>query len=189
MRQCPLCNITIQVSQNKKQVRCVNKGCTACFLKIDKNKFDAGLLTGFVKFWEVYPRKTSKKNSLKAWVKLSPDTDMFTNIVKSVVAHKFESVQWQNPQYIPYPDTWLRARGWENEILKEEPVKPAPVYNQPIEPYKHPTKAKSTPKSRELAKEMLKLGKELITSKTKEEKDKIKQQIKDKQTEIEKELK
>ena len=190
MKPCPLCQKEVRESENKKQIRCVNKGCTASYLKIDAKKFNEGLLNGFVKFWEVYPRKTSKSNTLKAWIKLSPDTDLFTTIVKSVVAHKFESVQWKNIQYIPYPDSWIRGRCWENEILREEPVQSKPQFNQPPMGYtdKKQKDIQSTPRTKELTKDIIQLTKVMLKVAGKKEKEKILEQIADKQTEIEREL-
>jgi len=141
----------------------------------------------FVKFWEVYPRKESKKDAAGAWIKLSPDKELFTTILTSLVAHKFEVAQWKTKQYIPYPGSFIRGRMWDNEILKEEQPKVAPQFNQPEGGYQSRTTVKSTPRSKEMVKEMMHLGKVLMSS-TGVEKERIRRLIKDKQKEIDEEV-
>lgn len=85
---------------------------------IDKDKDkeeDKGGVGGFKKFWDVYPRKKSKGQAEKAWLKIQPDEQLQDRILKAVESAK-TSVEWQDAAYIPYPATWLRAKGWEDEV-------------------------------------------------------------------------
>ena len=71
----------------------------------------------FDAFWEAYPRKRSKGQAEKTWVKLNPDDNLLKEILAGLENAK-RSVDWQKDggQYIPYPSTWLNAKGWEDEL-------------------------------------------------------------------------
>lgn len=71
----------------------------------------------FVTFWDAYPRKVSKDAAQKAFEKLSPDDDLFYNILQAIQKQK-QSEQWQEDggQYIPYPATWLNQKRWQDEV-------------------------------------------------------------------------
>ena len=70
----------------------------------------------FDEFWELYPKKRSKGQAEKTWVKLKPDEQLFAAIVSGLERAK-TSAEWQRNggQYIPHPSTWLNAKGWEDE--------------------------------------------------------------------------
>jgi len=70
----------------------------------------------FDTFWEEYPRKRSKGQAEKTWIKLDPDDATFECILEGLDNAK-RSIDWQKDggQYIPYPSTWLNAKGWEDE--------------------------------------------------------------------------
>jgi hypothetical protein len=74
------------------------------------------LVTSFGRFWSVYPKKRNKGDALKAWRALKPSEELVTAILAAVERAK-SSVQWRKDegQFIPYPASWLRARGWEDE--------------------------------------------------------------------------
>jgi hypothetical protein len=74
------------------------------------------LAVSFERFWSVYPKKRNKGDALKAWRALKPGEELVTAILAAVERAK-ASVQWRKDegQFIPYPATWLRARGWEDE--------------------------------------------------------------------------
>jgi hypothetical protein len=70
----------------------------------------------FDQFWLIYPKKKNKGQAERAWVKLNPDEALFAAIIAGVQRAK-ASYEWQKDggQYIPYPATWLNAKGWEDE--------------------------------------------------------------------------
>lgn len=74
-----------------------------------------GLNGAFTAFWDAYPRKKSKGQAEKAWLKIKPDEQLSTAIVSAVERAK-TSADWQRDggQFIPYPATWLNAKGWED---------------------------------------------------------------------------
>jgi hypothetical protein len=71
----------------------------------------------FAQFWGAYPKKRSKGQAEKAWAKLSPSEQLTETILQAVGRAKTTD-QWRRDdgQYIPYPATWLNARGWEDEV-------------------------------------------------------------------------
>lgn len=71
---------------------------------------------GFEKFWGVYPKKRSKGDAEKAWNAMKPNEQLQDRIFDALERAK-TSAQWQKDggQFIPYPATWLRAKGWEDE--------------------------------------------------------------------------
>lgn len=71
----------------------------------------------FDKFWSVYPRHEGKQAAVKAFNKLKPDEELLTVMVNAIVKQK-QTSQWADPQYIPYPATWLNGRRWEDEPIK-----------------------------------------------------------------------
>ena len=70
----------------------------------------------FDEFWAEYPKKRSKGQAEKTWVKIKPDEQLFEAIMTGLKRAK-TSVDWtkNGGQYIPYPSTWLNAKGWEDE--------------------------------------------------------------------------
>jgi len=70
----------------------------------------------FDEFWERYPKKRSKGRAERAWVKIKPDEQLFSAILDGLERAK-TSVEWlkDDGQYIPYPSSWLNAKGWEDE--------------------------------------------------------------------------
>jgi hypothetical protein len=72
-------------------------------------------LVGFDRFWQAYPRKTSKQASVKAWIALHPNEALQAQIIAAIAQHK-KSMQWADPKYIPHPSTWLNGKRWEDEL-------------------------------------------------------------------------
>ncbi len=79
----------------------------------------------FTEFWQAYPRKKSKGDAEKAWLKLKPDEALSGKILAAVARAKV-SPDWRREggKFIPYPATWLNAKGWEDEqtsVVREPP--------------------------------------------------------------------
>ncbi|WP_374697303.1 replication protein [Alcaligenes nematophilus] len=71
----------------------------------------------FARFWAVYPKKRSKGSAEKAFSKINPDEQLLAKIIRGIERAKtLEDWKKANGQYIPYPASWLNARGWEDEI-------------------------------------------------------------------------
>jgi hypothetical protein len=71
----------------------------------------------FEAFWRAYPRKVSKGDAEKAWAKAKVDQDLRVRIMAKLNLLK-KSPQWlkDGGQYVPYPASWLNAKGWEDEV-------------------------------------------------------------------------
>lgn len=71
----------------------------------------------FERFWEAYPRKKAKGDAEKAWKKLKPDDELFFKILSAIAAQK-NGLDWtkDSGKFIPYPATWIRAKGWCDEV-------------------------------------------------------------------------
>jgi len=71
----------------------------------------------FAHFWIAYPKKKSKGQAEKAFNAIKPNEQLLETILSSIEQAK-TSDEWlkDGGQYIPYPATWLRAKGWEDEF-------------------------------------------------------------------------
>ena len=69
-------------------------------------------LDAFEPFWKAYPNKVGKPAARKAWKKIKPveHEQIIIGILRWISCE-----QWQNPQFIPYPATFLNQRRWEDE--------------------------------------------------------------------------
>lgn len=87
----------------------------------------------FDRFWEKYPRKTSKLSAKKAFEKLDVDEELLATMLTAIEKQK-NSSQWQENggQYIPYPATWLNNKRWEDEVTESRqiPAVTAQAYTQ-----------------------------------------------------------
>jgi len=87
----------------------------------------------FDQFWAAFPKKRSKGQAEKAWVKLQPDEQLLDVILTAIEqAKKSEEWRKENGRFIPYPASWLNAKGWEDEYINgippdEHKPKPSPT--------------------------------------------------------------
>ena len=75
----------------------------------------------FDAFWKAYPKHKSKGQAEKAWLSINPGEQLLAAMVATIERAK-TSEEWQREggQYIPYPATWLRAKGWEDEFYESK---------------------------------------------------------------------
>jgi len=71
----------------------------------------------FNKFWNEYPKRKSKGDAEKWFTKNKPSEELVNKMITKIKQLK-QTEQWKknDGQYIPYPTTWLNAKGWEDEI-------------------------------------------------------------------------
>lgn len=71
----------------------------------------------FEQFWRAYPRRKNKGDAEKAWKKATVPLETVLAAIQSQRA----SFDWQKDggKWIPYPASWLNARGWEDEVQPE----------------------------------------------------------------------
>lgn len=82
------------------------------------NPGDGGTL--FARFWGEYPKRKNKGDALKAWKAIKDDA-LKEKIIQSLIRQKVNDPQWKKDggQFIPYPATWLRAMGWEDDVITD----------------------------------------------------------------------
>ncbi len=89
--------------------------------------------SGFETFWKAYPRKRSKGEAEKAWKKLHPDADLLRAILAAIErANRSKDWQKDDGAFIPYPASWLNAKGWEDELgAAPAPIDPLIYFRAP----------------------------------------------------------
>lgn len=71
---------------------------------------------GFARFWSAYPKRKNKGDALKAWKAIKPSDGLVETMLAAIgLARLTEQWRKEGGQFIPYPASWLRARGWEDE--------------------------------------------------------------------------
>ena len=87
---------------------------------------------GFTEWWPHYPKKVKKLDAEKAYRAalkrgVTPK-ELLDGLQRQKAAWKAKGTE---PQYIPYPATWLRAGSWEDELDTPAPStdSPAPTIN------------------------------------------------------------
>ena len=83
----------------------------------------------FDRFWAAYPRKVVKKTTRRTWDKLKPDPDTVEAILNGLEQWK-KTPQWQNPQYIPHPTTFLSQERWKETDELPIDSRAAPDYSR-----------------------------------------------------------
>ena len=87
----------------------------------DRTKDIYNINAHFEQFWKAYPKKVSKQKCLKWFQSNKPNEQLLKTMLEQLERFK-QTKDWQknNGQFIPYPDTWLRNRRWEDEFETEE---------------------------------------------------------------------
>lgn len=89
-------------------------------VSIDNTSLDV-YIDRFEKFWEVYPKKIGKGNVQKWFRSKKPSAELLDTMLRAIETQSM-SEQWQNPQYIPMPMTWLNQERWGDELPLQEAV-------------------------------------------------------------------
>jgi len=71
-------------------------------------------------FWSAYPKRVKKIGALKEWAKLKDFT--ISDILAGIERWK-QSEQWQNIQFVPEPERFIKYRRWEDEVPKRAGTK------------------------------------------------------------------
>ena len=64
-------------------------------------------------FWESYPKRVGRLQALKEWKKLKDFT--IKDVLDGIERWKL-SAQWQDIQFVPDPERFLKYRRWEDEV-------------------------------------------------------------------------
>jgi hypothetical protein len=75
----------------------------------------------FEVFWKAYPKKKNRGDAEKAWAKLKLGNGLFDHIMQAIKA-ACACRDWQKDggAFIPYPASWLNAKGWQDEYKQRE---------------------------------------------------------------------
>ena len=80
-------------------------------------------LEKFEAFYKEYPKKVSKENVRKWFIKNNPSDELFKIIMNSLKKFKqLDNWKKDNGKFIPYPSTWLNQKRWEDEIETDEDI-------------------------------------------------------------------
>jgi len=100
------------INKTKKQTIQKEKIKHSCASDDARSKIEQ---SRFEDFWKVYPRKRNKDRAKKIWAseKLDKIAEM---IITDVENRSLNDSQWQEPDYILYPSTYLQNKRWEDEL-------------------------------------------------------------------------
>ena len=71
----------------------------------------------FTAFWDSYPKKKDKANAVKAFRKVCKTEEDYNTIMSGLMN---QIPLWKDPQYIPYPATWLNGKRWEDDLSTDK---------------------------------------------------------------------
>lgn len=66
----------------------------------------------FEAFWNRYPRKVGKMAAKRKWDSLRPQPELIAAMNRAL---DWQIQQWSDPQFTPYPATWLHQGRWMDE--------------------------------------------------------------------------
>jgi uncharacterized protein YdaU (DUF1376 family) len=99
-------------AERRNNIRSTDVQLTNNHKPITNNQVNKEYIDRFDDFWKHYPRKVSKPNALKAWLKLKPDDELTKTIISAISKQNLSA---KDEQFIPHPASWLNARRWEDE--------------------------------------------------------------------------
>ncbi len=83
-----------------------------------KAELTADQRNSFGRFWEIWPHKVSRGQAEVTWAKINPD-DAFVEVILAGVKRAIKHDHRFKPGgYMPYPSTWLNAKGWLDEFTE-----------------------------------------------------------------------
>ena len=80
---------------------------------------EAGESTGFLEFWDAYPKQENRRTALLEWRKLHPSAALRQKIMQAL-AEQCRKPQWRQDggRYIPQAANWLSKRLWEDKPVR-----------------------------------------------------------------------
>jgi uncharacterized protein YdaU (DUF1376 family) len=85
--------------------------------KEEKRRLKEEMAIGFSNWYFTYPRKESRGDAEKAWIKnysLMPPIEKMISVLKSQI--KVNNWILENKKFIPMPATYLNGKRWEDQI-------------------------------------------------------------------------
>ena len=84
-----------------------------------KRENDQNAVDTFETFWTHWPKKTAKKAAARAWLKIKDKPQALSLILINLEEHA-NANDWDNPQYIPNPATYLNGEQWHDTVYKKQ---------------------------------------------------------------------
>ncbi|QTC88093.1 hypothetical protein [Brevundimonas pondensis] len=88
------------------------------------------MTAGFAVFWSAYPRKKSKEAAVKAFAKAMRRITEDDPLAVIIAGIERALPGWDDPQFIPYPASWLNDAGWEDEAPQPRQITPQRPRNE-----------------------------------------------------------
>ena len=84
-------------------------------IKLEIKQPEDKLKSLFKMFWELYPRKISREEALKAWIEINPDPHQRTCIANKIF-EMGRTGQWcrEDGRFIPAPAKFLNDKSWDD---------------------------------------------------------------------------
>ena len=81
----------------------------------------------FERFWEIWPKKTDRKNAEKKWKTAKVDEDKFKLVHDHLITRK--AYDFTDKQFIPNPTTYINGAKWNDEVAapKQSMATPLPT--------------------------------------------------------------
>jgi hypothetical protein len=71
----------------------------------------------FKLFWDAYPRRVGKASAYSKWLTVVREVE--PQIVIEAAAQYAKENEGVEPQYLKYPEGWLSAGRWDDEVLPD----------------------------------------------------------------------
>jgi hypothetical protein len=81
----------------------------------------------FNEFWRVFPRRVGKASAFSRWLIVTREIEPQLVIAAAARYAAYVEAQRTEPQYVKYPEGWLSAGRWEDELA----IPPAVGANDP----------------------------------------------------------
>ena len=112
-----ICNYeTYQVGEKQTDTETIQQRYTNRYKDKESKEIKNIYNDQFLEFWDVNPRKISKKKASDKYIKILANTD-HQLIMDSLNAH-LKSWNGTAAEFIPHPTTWLNGERWNDEIQK-----------------------------------------------------------------------
>jgi len=91
---------------------------TLLFYSNTNNRKELKETEAFNRFWTAYPKKSGRKDSIKAWHQVNGDDHIepILAALSKLSGRWSELKERRESHFIPHPATWLRGERWNDEV-------------------------------------------------------------------------
>jgi hypothetical protein len=72
-------------------------------------------MTTFEEWYSLYPRKKARGDAKKAWDQMTVKQGNRPDDIMAGLRRNLSELTRRDPQFVPYPATWLRSESWADE--------------------------------------------------------------------------